>query len=145
MSSIQLEMLNSMDKTSPQYKFVSEVIRKEKEAKERQVFWRKKYFLVRYMNKIFDISQNTLHKWIKLNDNRIDNIVQLVDQTVEINKKYKDTQLDRIFKMVLNKESEHPIVKQLKEISCCCDTDRIIQIAQLCNYGIRPSLDLLSN
>ena len=36
MSSIQLEMLNSMEKTSPQYKFVSEVIRKEKDQ-ERQV------------------------------------------------------------------------------------------------------------
>ena len=143
MSSVELEMLNLMDKTSPQYKFVSEVIRKEKEAKERKVFWRKKFFLVRYMNKIFNIPTNTLHKWIKLNNNRIDNIVPMVDRTVELNKKYKDPQIDRIFKMILSGETDHPIIKQIQEISCCCNTDMIIQIAQLCNYGIRPSLELL--
>ena len=143
MSLIELKMLNSMDKTTSQYKFISNVITKEKEAKERQILWRKKHFLVRYMNTVFNIPKNTLHKWIKLNNNRIDNIVPMVDHTVELNQKYKDPQLDRIFKMVLSGETTHPIIKQIQEISCCSDTERIIQIAQLCNYGIRPSLELI--
>ena len=138
-----IEYLNSMDKTSSQYQFLSNAITKEKEAKERQVFWRKKFFLVRYINRVFNIPQITIHNWIKLNNNRIDNIVPMIDYTVELNQRYKDPQLDRIFKMVLNQEEQHPIIKQLQEISCCYDTDRVIQIAQLCNYGLRPSLELL--